>query len=356
MTAPDGSQPVTPARRRTRLLAWLVIAANVGLGAAYAGLFVVLVLAGKTRGADFTAFYTGWKTVLEGHGSQLYDPALQAEVQRRVLEGQTFEGGFAAFVNPPHMVLPYTPLGLLPLDAAYLAWAGVQALLLVAIVAMLLRGVARDWTRVERLGLVACVVAFPAVAMAFYQGAFALVLVASVLAALAAMDQRRDVRAGGLLALASVKPQGMFGMGIAVLLARRPAALAALVGWGLGLVVLATAVLGPGIWASYLRFLGTYASSFDKLSANPSVMWNLRGTLALLLGRDSAATVDAIAYTGFAIGIVAIAFLWRRGWSRGAIAGAIPRVTAGMIARVIPRLTAGAWTARSACALRSRSS
>ena len=215
------------------------------------------------------------------------------------------------------MVLPYTPLGLLPLDAAYIAWAGVQAVLLVAIAAMLLRGIARDWTRIERLGLVASLVAFPAVAMAFYQGAFALVLVVGVLGAVAAMDQRRDLGAGGLLALASVKPQGMFGMGVAVLLARRPAALAALVGWGLGLVALATVVLGPGIWASYLRFLGTYASSFDRLSANPSVMWNLRGTLALLLGRDNAAAVDRIAYAGFVIGVYAIALLWRRGWRRG---------------------------------------
>jgi uncharacterized membrane protein len=212
------------------------------------------------------------------------------------------------------MVLPYTPLGLLPLDVAYLAWTGVQALLLAAIVGMLLRGVARHWTRVERFGLVAAFVAFPSLAMGFYQGAFALILVAGVTGTLVGMDDGRDARAGGLLALASVKPQGMFGMAMAVLLSRRPAALVALAGWGLGLVVVATAVLGPAIWGSYARFLGTYASSFDRLSANPSVMWNLRGTLALLLGRDNAAAVDGLAYAGFAVGVVAIAWLWRRGW------------------------------------------
>ena len=45
-------------------------------------------------------------------------------------------------------------------------------------------------------------------------------------------------------------------------------------------------------------------------------MWNLRGTLALLLGRDNAALVNGLAYLGFAIGVVAIAWLWRRGWPR----------------------------------------
>ena len=74
------------------------------------------------------------------------------------------------------MVLPYVPLGLLPLDVAFLVWTGIQACLLAAILAMLLRGVARDWTRAERLGLVAGFVAFPPLAIAFFQGAFALVL------------------------------------------------------------------------------------------------------------------------------------------------------------------------------------
>jgi len=305
-----------PPKGARRLLAALAIGGNLAIGGAYVALFGVLFATGRTRGADFTAFYTGWRIVLEGHGSQLYDPIVQAEVQRRILGGQTYEGGLAAFVNPPHMVLPYTPLGLLPLDAAYLAWTGIQALLLAAIVGMLLRGVARHWTRVERFGLVAAFVAFPSLAMGFYQGAFALVLVAGVTGTLVGMDGGRDGRAGGMLALASVKPQGMFGMAMAVLLSRRPAALAALAVWGLGLVAVATAVLGPAIWGSYLRFLGTYASSFDRLSANPSVMWNLRGTLALLLGRDNAAAVDGLAYAGFAVGVVAIAWLWRRGWPR----------------------------------------
>jgi hypothetical protein len=298
------------------MLARLAIAGNLGIGGAYLPLFAALVLTGRTRGADFTAFYTGWRIVLEGHGSQLYDPTFQAEVQRRILGGQTFEAGINTFVNPPHMVLPYTPLGLLPLDVAFLAWTGIQALLLAAIISMLLRGVARHWTRVERFGLVATFVAFPPLAIGFFQGSFALVLVAAVAGTLVALDDGRDARAGGLLALAFVKPQGVFGMAIAGLLSRRPAAVAALVGWSLGLVVVATAVLGPAIWGSYVRFLGTYMSSFDRLSANPPVMWNLSGTFALLLGRDNAAAVNNLAYAGFAVGVVAIALVWRRGWPR----------------------------------------
>jgi hypothetical protein len=85
-----------------------------------------------------------------------------------------------------------------------------------------------------------------------------------------------------------------------------------------GLAVVATVVLGPAIWGAYLTFLGTYTSSFDRLSVDPAVMWNLRGTLALILGRDNAALVNSLGYAGLAFGLVAIAWLWRRGWPRGA--------------------------------------
>ena len=299
-----------------RLLAPLAIAGNLGLGAVYIALFAVLFATGRTRGADFTAFYTGWRIVLEGHGSQLYDPAVQAEVQRRILGGQTFEAGLNPFNNPPHMVLPYLPLGVLPLDIAFLVWTAVQAALLLVILAVLLRGVAGDWTRNERAGLVAAFVAFPPLAISFFEGSFALVLVVGIAGAWLAMERRQDLRAGGLLALASVKPQGVFGLVIAMLLSRRPAAIVALASWGVALAGVATVVLGPGIWSSYLSLLGSQTSAFDRYSVDPTVMWNLRGTLALVLGRNNAALVNSLAYLGFAVGVVTIAWVWRRGWPR----------------------------------------
>ena len=335
MTSTGRAPEVTRPRSVPRLLAPLAIALNLGFGAVYIVIFVALVLTGRTRGADFTAFYTGWRIVLDGRGSQLYDPTVQAEVQRTILGGQTFQAGLNPFNNPPHMVLPYVPLGLLPLDVAFLAWTCVQVLLVVGIVAMLLRGVAREWTRVERFGLVAAFVAFPALAISLFQGAFALVLVLGITGTLLAMESGRDSPAGGWLALASVKPQGMFGMAIAVLVSRRRSALVAAVGWALGLAVLATAVLGPAIWGSYATLLGAYTSSFDQLSVDPTVMWNLRGTLALVIGRENASLVNDLSYLGFAVGVVGIAWVWRRGWPRHGVAVRANRDTALRVALTI---------------------
>jgi len=68
-----------------------------------------LVLTGPDPGCGLHGLHTAWKIVLEGHGSQLYDPAVQAEIQRTILGGQTFEAGLNPFNNPPQMVLPTSP-------------------------------------------------------------------------------------------------------------------------------------------------------------------------------------------------------------------------------------------------------
>src|SRR6185436_18953545 len=85
------------------------------------------------------------------------------------------------------------------------------------------------------------------------------------------------------------------------------------------LAVLATQVLGSGIWDDYLRFLSRYVSTFDELSVRPSVMWNVRGTLTLLIGPDRAAEqaslINGIGFVVQVLGLAAVAWLWRGRWS-----------------------------------------
>lgn len=293
---------------------------NLTLAGVWVVLWAALVLTRRSLGADYTAFYTGWRLVLEGQGSRLYDPVAQAAMQKAILGGQTFEAGLNPFNNPPHLVLPFLPLGLLPLEASYLAWDAIQVALVGGIVAMLLRGPARDWSRGERLATVALLLGFPAMGITLWQGAFSLLLVAGVLGTYLAIQAGRGLPAGLGLVLASIKPQGVGGPAVAVLVGRRwRAVLAALVAGGV-LAGAATVALGPAIWVDYLRFLSDYASSFDRYSVEPTVMWNLRGTLALLLGHGQAALINAVALAGFAVGMVATAILWRGGWRRDAVA------------------------------------
>jgi hypothetical protein len=301
------------AQRAARAATLVVVGLGIATALVYVGIFLLLVGQGLTRGADYTAFYTGWTIVLQGRGADLYDPAVQAEVQRQVLSGESFEAGLNPFNNPPYGVLPFVPLALLPLAASFLVWTGINVGLLAVIILVLLRTVAAQWSRRERAALVALAMAFPPTAITFFQGSFSFVLLAGLLAAVVGAVARPAV-AGAALALAAIKPQGVFGAGLALVAGRRWRAVGAGIVTLAPLCLAATLVLGPQIWASYVRFLAGYLSSFDVLSVDPAAMWNLRGTLTLTLGREAPGLVNGLAYLGFAaaVALVVVTWLWRR--------------------------------------------
>ena len=104
----------------------IVIIAGLVVFAVYLGLWIALIVNDGSKSADYTAFMTGWTIVLDGRGHDLYDVPTQIEVQRRLLGGLSFEAGLNPFNNPPHLVLPFVPLALLPLLPSYLVWGVIQ--------------------------------------------------------------------------------------------------------------------------------------------------------------------------------------------------------------------------------------
>ncbi len=301
-----------------RLLGTSGLALGAAVFALYLGLWVALITSGGTDGADYTAFYTGWTIVLEGDGANLYDPATQAAAQREILGGRSFEAGLNPFNNPPYLVLPFVPLALLPLQASYLVWAGVQLGLLAWLVWRLLAQVATDWPRQERALLVGASLAAPPLALALFQGSFSLMVTVALLEVYLALRGGRHGQAALWLVAASVKPQAVLTTGVAMLAARRRRLLGVAVAAMAALVAAATVVMGIGVWSAYARFLGDYVGSFDVLSVRPSVMWNLRGTLTLLIGPDvsesQAATINTIALIAQVVALVVVAWLWRGRW------------------------------------------
>jgi hypothetical protein len=303
--------------RSRRLLVRLGLAAGASVFALYLGLWGALI-GGGSDGADFTAFYTGWTMVADGRGAELYDPTAQAQVQKEILEGRTFKAGLNPFNNPPHLVLPFVPLAALPLRTAYLVWGAVQVGLLGWLLWRLLTRVAGSWSRDERLLLLGASIAAPPLALALLQGSLSLLVAVALLEAYLALREGGVRGAVAGLVAASVKPQAVLTTGVALLVSRRWA----VIGWsalvGLLLAASATVVMGVGIWAAYLRFLGDYVGSFDVFSVRPSVMWNLRGTLTLLSGPELSAAqanlVTTLALAGQVAALAAVAWLWRARW------------------------------------------
>jgi len=311
---------------RRRLLARIGIVAGASVFALYLGLWAAWI-GGGSEGADYTAFYTGWTIVADGDGANLYDPAVQAAVQKEILGGRTFDAGLNPFNSPPHLVLPFVPLSVLPLTTSYVVWAAVQVALLLWLLWRLLTRVAIDWSRDERMLLLAAAIAAPPLALALLQGSFSLLVTVALLEVYLALCAGGDRAAAAWLIVASVKPQAVLSTGVALIAARRWRVVGIAAAGGLLLAVAATAVMGVGIWGSYLRFLGDYVGSFDVFSVRPSVMWNLRGTLSLWNGPEiSAATasfINTVALVGQVVALVAVAWLWRGRWDAGTPAFAL---------------------------------
>jgi hypothetical protein len=298
----------------------VAIVAGLVVFAAYVGLWLALILHDGAKQADYTAFMTGWTIVLDGRGHDLYDVPTQIEVQRRLLGGLSFEAGLNPFNNPPHLVLPFVPLAILPLLPSYLVWGVIQLALLAWLAWRLLTEVAANWRGTERVLLVVAMLAMPPLVITLLQGALSLLVTVAMLEAFIALRAGRERAAAIWLVVASLKPQVVVAIGAAVLGARRWR----VVTWGLGLLaataLVATLVMGPGIWPSYARFLGDYVGSFDVLSVRPAVMWNLRGTLTMLAGPERAATeadtINTLALVAWVVGLVGIGiWWWRETWA-----------------------------------------
>ncbi len=299
----------------------LRVAIVVGLVvfAAYLGLWIALIANDGSKSADYTAFMTGWTIVLDGRGHDLYDIPTQIEVQRALLGGRTFEAGLNPFNNPPHLVLPFVPLAVLPLLPSYAVWGVIQLGLLAWLGWRLLTQVATDWRGSERVLLIVAMLAMPPLVVTLFQGALSLVVTVAMLEAFIALRAGRERAAAVWLVVASLKPQVVVAIGAAVLGGRRWR----VVGWGLAVlgvtVAAATLVMGVGIWPAYARFLGDYVGSFDVLSVRPTVMWNLRGTITMLVGperaAEGAAAINTVALVVWVAGLVGIAAWWsRRTW------------------------------------------
>jgi hypothetical protein len=311
---------------RRRWLARIGLVAGGAVFLLYLGMWAIWIRGGS-EGSDYTAFYTGWSIVTRGDGANLYDPVVQAAAQKDILGGRTFEAGLNPFNNPPQAVVPFVPLTALPLDVSYIAWAMVQIVLLGWLLWRLVTRVAVGWSSDERVLLIAASIAAPPLALALLQGSFSLLVTVALLEVYLALCAGGERAAAAWLVVASVKPQAVLATGVALVAARRWVVVGLAAAGFMALALVATVVMGPAIWPSYLRFLTDYVGSFDVFSVRPSVMWNLRGTLSLWAGPDitpaTAALINQVALVAQIAALVAITWLWRGRWEPGTPAFAL---------------------------------
>ncbi len=295
------------------LLLRLVTMLHISLALAYVALWLMVAWQGETWRGDFTAYYTGWSLLRDGHGADLYDLDLQTRYQQEILGGERFKGGVLPYINPPHAALPFIPLAWLPRSMAYFVWTAGEVVLL-AWGVLLLRRIVLPWTPAERWAALSGLLAFLPLLTTFLLGTFSLFMLVCALQVYHALKDGRERRGGVWLALGTVKPQLLLMPGVLTLGARRWWAVGSAAGVMLLLLLVSLAYPGWQSWIGFVSIVGTINSSFDALGNVPADMYNLKGTLTLLLGNEQQSLINAVSLGALAVVAAGVVFIWRGTW------------------------------------------
>ena len=150
--------------------------------------------------------YTAGKSILQGHGRQLYDLETQFTIQREFASEVKHRENPLPFNHPPFEALLFAPLARLPYVTAYIVWAVFNISLILGFWYLLRPRLPALHAFLPALPLLAMFAFFP-VAMALMQGQDSILLLFFYGLAFSALAKGRSFVAGLCLGLALFKFQ-----------------------------------------------------------------------------------------------------------------------------------------------------
>jgi GT2 family glycosyltransferase len=288
-------------------------AAGAGIGsfvfwAAYWFSFV----RGNLRGPDFFNFYAAAKLFVTNGGAAVYDIAMQRQVELQITGADPARFIVLPYFHPPYYTLLIAPLAFLDYRNAYYVMGAFNALLVVALIAILVRSSLSVRGRATAVAA-AMIGGFFPLFVTVLQGQSDLVVLVPLAGAYAAWAKGRYGLAGALSALALAKPQLLLLIPVLFIARRSWRALAAFAGTlgGLGVVSLIGFGLGPVI--TYLGSVGTWAitgrlPNTDQLVYTDPAVYSLRNILEAIPGGGK---VVAFVILILLLAFVALSLSWR---------------------------------------------
>jgi hypothetical protein len=283
---------------------------NGTLALALTGMWVWMGLQGLFWRADFSAFYTGYRMMLDGRGDRLYNLDLQAQYQARILPERPDGEGLLPFVHPPQAAVAMAPLALLSRPAAFALWTLLQVGMCLLAGRFLLRLQAEQNVTVRMVTLLS-VLAFPPLFSSFQMGQVSLWCFVCQLGFVCALKDGRPLSVAAWIVAGSVKPQLMVVPTMLLLAQRRWRELAWLTVLFLFSTGPATLVLGPNCWLDYLNLLRCHSRHFGSSGVDPLIMYNFKGLLTSLLGSSRAEMINVLTAGAWLASLVWILWFWR---------------------------------------------
>lgn len=261
--------------------------------------------------ADFTSFYTGFKMVLEGEGSKLYDHNVQAQYQHKIMGDTEFEGGLLPYLNPPFIAVIFSPLALLPLRTAFYVWS-IGNLGLLIWVLFTVNKLFSDWTKQERLITTICILSFWPLTITFLLGQLSLLLLVFVFQMYNYIQKKHYFKAGFWLFSLVTKPQA-FLIPFMITLNKKywRVALSATIS-SILFIILSGLFVGFEVWVQYLKTLLTINNKGFEYGFYPHVQYTLRGLLTNILSYSPNYLINWISIFFFIFGMFFVWLIWKR--------------------------------------------
>lgn len=243
-------------------------------------------------GGDLPSVFGAGRIVAEGDGLDLYEPTRQIESQRGLWED---DASAMLFAYPAVFAIPYAGASALGYQATYLIHTAVMAGALVLTARLLVDRMpllaGRQWVP---LGLAFSLTFLP-MFIGVANGQNTALTLLLVVGAWALLSDGRDVGAGVVVGLASMKPQyGLVLIGLLVL-GRRWRALAAAAGVVVSLWIGSAIVAGPGWSGRWLHLVASMSDIDGGVNLGNEVSWFGLAELGLGRGTMAAKIVGGLA-------------------------------------------------------------
>ena len=259
---------------------------------------------------DFRAFYSAGQMLLAGVGADFYDPITQYSWQSKFVEMSSLSQ-LLVFLNPPFIAAPFALVAMLPMPAAYLAWAIVNVTLL-AIVCYLLVEMLADAGHHTQYAVLVLTVLFLPVIVTLMQGQLSFLLMIGSLMSWRAFHAGKELESGLWLGLLLVKPQLALVPALVMLWQRRWRALAGLMLAGAVSLAISLPLVGWSGLKGWLRGMAVASGWGDMYGIHPQRTYTWRGILHRLMGTDSAGEVMIWWLAGSMMALALLFWVWRR--------------------------------------------
>lgn len=263
------------------------------------------------KGMDFISFYTAGKIFDLGLYNQLFDLALQKQVQWEIVSPDTFSGGVNLSQHPPYLA---PLLGLVIVDdflTSYIRWSLVRLIVCAVIwysvyVFLLQRGWRKDHAVLYGL---AFILFFPFF-LGWLGGQDTAFILLGILMWVLGLLNGQDKKAGAGLALASLSPLVPFVLSIPMMLSRWKAGAWFVVSM-IGLAVYSLLMIGFEGGRQFIDLM-LLSSQGEGYGLNQTRMYNLLGLLLRGLPDSFHDTARLTSWIFFALVILVSSWFWHR--------------------------------------------